>query len=343
MLRHVPKRVVAIVLLAVLGGLLTSCYGADQYPQTSLESAGPNTARINDVYALIWWGAVAVFILVQGLLVYSIFKFRGEPKTAHGRPVPVHGNSRLEIIWTVIPAIILAIIAVPTLQVIADLSEQPEGDDVMVVNVIGHQFFWEYQYPDLGVTATNELHIPVNTRIDIRLDSADVIHSFWVPQLAGKVDAIPGRDNRMWLEASQPGTYLGQCAEFCGLAHYSMLLSVVAESQEEFDDWVAGQLAPPPDEGDPELGAEIFMQMCASCHTHEDIGATGALPGAPNLTNFEDQPDIADVIENTPENLAAWLDDPPAIKPGTAMPNLPLSEGEIQHLIAFLLADDEEE
>lgn len=340
MLRHVPTRVVAVVLLILMSGLLTSCYGAEDYAQTTLESAGPNTARINDVYALIWWGAVAVFILVQGLLVFSIFKFRGEPKTAHGRPVPVHGNNRLEIIWTVIPAIILAIIAVPTLQIIAELAERPEGDDVLVVEVIGNQFFWEYQYPDLGVTATNELHIPVDTRIDIRLRSNDVIHSFWVPQLAGKMDAIPGNVNTMWLEADEPGVYLGQCAEFCGLAHYNMLLSVVAEPQEDFDSWVAEQLAPPPAEGDPEQGAEIFVQQCAACHTYEGTTAVGVI--GPNLTDFEQQDQIAGAIENTPENLASWLDDPQAIKPGTAMPTLPLSEADIQHLVAFLLAGAEE-
>jgi cytochrome c oxidase subunit II len=340
MFRRVPKRAVTIVLLILLGGLLTSCYGADQYPQTSLESAGPGTARINDVYALIWWGAVAVFVLVQGLLIFSIFKFRGEPKTAHGRPVPVHGNNRLEVIWTIIPAIILAIIAVPTLQVISELAEAPDPDEALVVNVIGHQFFWEYQYPDLGVSATNELHIPVNTPIDIRLGSADVIHSFWVPQLAGKTDAIPGRDNRMWIEATQPGTYLGQCAEFCGLAHYNMLLSVVAETQEEFDDWVATQLAPPPDEGDPEQGAEIFMQQCAACHAIDGTAAQGVI--GPNLTNYSESAEIAGVIENTPENLAAWLDDPQAIKPGTAMPNLPLTEAQIQHLVVYLLSDHTE-
>jgi cytochrome c oxidase subunit II len=341
MFRHVPGRVVTMVLLILLGGLLTSCYGADDYAQTTLESAGPHTARINDVYALIWWGAVAVFVLVQGLLVFSIFKFRKEPDTAHGRPVPVHGNNRLEIIWTVIPAIILAIIAVPTIQIISELAEQPEGDDVMVIDVIGHQFFWEYQYPDLGVSATNEMHIPVNTRVHLRLQSGDVIHSFWVPQLAGKTDAIPGRTNHMWLEADEPGVYLGQCAEFCGLAHYNMLLSVVAEPQDVFDDWVATQLAPPPAEGDPEQGAQIFVQQCGVCHAHADTTAAGQV--APDLTAYWQNPDIADVIENTPENLAAWLDDPQAIKPGTAMPNLPLSEAEIQHLVAFLLDGAEEE
>ncbi len=333
MLRHVPRWVVAVLLLVVIGGLLTACGSAEDYPQTTLEAAGEHNQRILDVYSLIWYGAVVVFFLVEGLLLFSVFKFRGEPKTIHGRPVPVHGNNRLEIIWTVIPAIILAIIAVPTLQVISDLSARPD-EDSMVVNVIGHQFFWEFQYPELGISTTNELHIPVGQQIDFRLDSADVIHSFWVPQLAGKLDAIPGRDNRMWFEADAPGTYLGQCAEFCGLAHYQMLLSVVAQPQAEFDAWVAEELAPPPAEGDPEAGLAIIETQCAACHTVEGTAAQGAV--GPELTGFASREQIAGVVENTPENLAAWLDDPDAIKPGTQMPDLPLSEADIMNLVAYL-------
>ncbi|CAN5327508.1 cytochrome c oxidase subunit II [soil metagenome] len=333
MLRRVPRWIVAVLLIVVIGGLLTACGSAEDYPQTTLESAGPHNDSILGVYSLVWYGSIIVFFLVEGLLIFSVFKFRGQPKTAHGRPVPVHGNNRLEIIWTVIPAIILAIIAVPTLQVISELSEAP-GDDAMVINVIGHQFFWEFQYPDLGVNTTNELHIPVGQRIDLRLDSADVIHSFWVPQLAGKTDAIPGRDNRMWFEADAPGTYLGQCAEFCGLAHYQMLMTVVADTQEDFDAWVAEELAPPPAEGDPEEGLAIVEAQCAACHAIEGTSAQGQV--GPALTGFANQELIADVIENTPENLAAWLDDPQAIKPGTAMPNLPLSEADIINLVTYL-------
>lgn len=334
MLRRVPRWVVAVLLLIVVNGVLAACGTADEYPQTTLDAAGEHASRINDVYALIWYGAIVVFILVEGLLIFSVFKFRGEPKTAHGRPVPVHGNNRLEIIWTVIPAIILAIIAVPTLQVISDLAEEPEEGDALVVNVIGHQFFWEFQYPDLGISTTNEMHIPVGQRVDIRLDSADVIHSFWVPQLAGKTDAIPGRDNRMWIEADAPGTYLGQCAEFCGLAHYQMLMTVVADEPQAFDAWVAEELAPPPAEGDPDEGLAIVETQCAACHLVEGTSAQGAV--GPPLTNFASQEQIAGVIENTPENLAAWLEDPPAIKPGTQMPDLPLSEADILNLVAYL-------
>lgn len=340
MLRHVPGRVVAIVLLTLMGGLLTACGGADEFPQTTLESAGPNAARINDVYALIWWAAVVVFILVQGLLVYAIFKYRGEPKTAHGRPIPVHGNNKLEILWTVIPAIILAIIAVPTLQVISELSEIPTGDDVLQIEVTGHQFFWNYYYPDLGVTATNEMRIPVGTRVDLRLQSADVIHSFWVPQLAGKVDAIPGQQNHMWLEANEPGTYHGQCAEFCGLAHYNMLLTVVAEPQQDFDAWVAMMLEPPEDGGDPERGLQLVVQMCGACHTIDGTTAQGV--AAPNLTDYWQYSDIAGVVDNNPDNLRAWLEDPQSLKPGTGMPNMNLTDAQIDDIVAFLLDNEED-
>ena len=138
MLRRVPRWVVAVLLLVIVNGVLAACGSADEYPQSTLDAAGPHTERINDVYAFVWYGSVVVFFLIEGLLLFSIFKFRGEPKTAHGRPVPVHGNNRLEIIWTVIPAIILAIIAVPTLQVISDLSEEAPEGEALAVNVIGH-------------------------------------------------------------------------------------------------------------------------------------------------------------------------------------------------------------
>lgn len=333
MLRRVPRWIVAVLLIVVIGGLLTACGSAEEYPQTTLDPAGEASSRIAYVYNLVWYGSIVVFVLVEGLLVFSIFKFRGEPKTAHGRPVPVHGNNRLEIIWTVIPAIILAVIAVPTLQVISDLSEEPrEGD--MVINVTGHQFFWEFEYPDLGVNTTNEMHIPVGQRVQLNLDSADVIHSFWVPQLAGKTDAIPGDDNSMWLEADASGTYLGQCAEFCGLAHYQMLMTVVADNEQDFDAWVAEELAPPPAEGDPAVGLEIVEAQCAACHTIDGTAAQGVV--GPELTNFASQELIAGVIENTPENLAAWLENPQAIKPGTQMPDLPLDEADIINLVAYL-------
>lgn len=330
----------ALVMLLV-PALLTACGGADDNPQTTIDPAGSAGQEIQDIYTIIWWGAVAVFVLVEGALVYAIFRFRKNTRLIHGRPAPVHGNNRLEIIWTIIPAVILALIAVPTIQGIATLSEV--DDDAFHVRVIGNQFFWEFEYPDIlgpdgqPLKVVDEMHIPVDTRIEITLVSNDVIHSFWVPRLAGKMDAIPGRENTMWLEAEQTGTYIGQCAEFCGQAHALMRTSVVADTQEDFDDWVAQNRQPPPD--DPvAAGQQIVETVCAACHLVEGTSAAGTV--GPELTNFANQDQIADVIENNEENLRAWLADPPAVKPGTAMPDLGLTEAQIDALVAYLYTLD---
>ncbi|MEZ4570002.1 MAG: cytochrome c oxidase subunit II [Thermomicrobiales bacterium] len=239
-----------------------------------------------------------------------------------------------------IPAVILAVIAVPTIQGIATLAEQ--DDDAFQVRVIGNQFFWEFEYPDIvgadgaPLKVTDELHIPVDTRVQITLVSNDVIHSFWVPRLAGKTDAIPGRTNHMWLEAEDVGTYEGQCAEFCGTAHALMRFSVVADTQEDFDDWVATSQSTP---SDPvEAGKQIVESVCATCHLVEGTSAQGNI--GPELTNFANNDQIAGVLENNEENLRAWLHDPPAVKPGTAMPNLGLSETQIDALVAYLYTLD---
>ena len=340
-----PRRVpgipwVRLVLFALItlsiSIFLSACASGEDHPQSTVSPAGPAADTINDIYNMIWIGGAIVFVLVEGALIYAIFKFRGNRKLVNGRPVPVHGNTRLEIIWTIIPAVVLAIIAVPTIQGIATLAER--DDDAFQVRVIGNQFFWEFEYPDIigpdgaPLKVTNEMHIPVGQRVEITLLSNDVIHSFWVPRLAGKTDAIPGRENHMWLEADQAGTYAGQCAEFCGTAHAEMLLTVVADDDQAFNDWVAEAFALP---SDPvEAGQQIVETVCASCHLVAGTAAQGTV--GPELTNFANQPQIAGVLENNEENLRAWLADPPAIKPGTAMPNLGLSQTQIDALVAYL-------
>ncbi|MEZ4523221.1 MAG: cytochrome c oxidase subunit II [Thermomicrobiales bacterium] len=341
MLRRVPVRLVLFALLTfMIPMILTACAGGVDNPQSTIDPAGAAADEIVDIYSLIWWLAVVVFVLVEGALIFAIFKFRNNKKLINGRPAPVHGNTRLEIIWTMIPAVILAVIAVPTIQGIATLAEQ--DDDAFQVRVIGNQFFWEFEYPDIvgadgaPLKVTDELHIPVDTRVQITLVSNDVIHSFWVPRLAGKTDAIPGRTNHMWLEAEDVGTYEGQCAEFCGTAHALMRFSVVADTQEDFDDWVATSQSTP---SDPvEAGKQIVESVCATCHLVEGTSAQGNI--GPELTNFANNDQIAGVLENNEENLRAWLHDPPAVKPGTAMPNLGLSETQIDALVAYLYTLD---
>ena len=337
MLRRAPFRLLLFGLLAILiPVLLTACAGADENPQTTVDPAGPAADEIQTIYNLIWVLAAIVFVIVEGALIYAIFKFRKNRKTINGRPVPVHGNTRLEIIWTVIPAVILAVILIPTIQGIANLAERDE--DAFEIRVIGNQFFWEYEYTDIvdadGVPlkVTGDMHIPVDTRIELTLVSNDVIHSFWVPRLAGKTDAIPGRENHMWLQADETGSFVGQCAELCGDEHANMLITVVSDTEEDFNDWVATALTTPEDP--VEAGKQIMESVCGSCHLVEGTTAQGGV--GPELTNFANQPQIADTVDNNEENLRAWLADPQAVKPGTGMPNLNLTLDQIDALVAYM-------
>lgn len=264
------SRAFLVIALTLLTLLLTACGST---PQSTLIRKGAAAERIWDVYGLIWIAAAIVFVLVEGLLVYTIIRYRRAPRTAHGRPVPVHGNTKLEIIWTVIPALILVVIAIPTLQIIADLAEVPtDQGEPLKVDVIGHQFFFEFSYPELGIKTTNTMHIPTGTVVDLSLQSNDVIHSFWVPQLAGKTDVIPGRTNRMWLEAAEAGTYHGQCAEFCGEGHALMRFQVEAQPQTDFDAWVEEQKNPTAGGQGQQLAQSLG---CTGCHSIDGSAGVG--------------------------------------------------------------------
>jgi cytochrome c oxidase subunit 2 len=241
---------VAASLVALLV-LLMACGTVDN-PQNTFAAEGDVARKQRDL--LIYWvlaPAAVIFVLVQSLLIYAVIRYR---RRKEGElPKQVHGNNRLEIAWTIAPAILLLIIAVPTIDLLIDLGRKP-ADDALQVNVIGQQFSWEFQYPDivdaegkpltvLGLPGKPaEMHVPVGREIALSIESRDVIHSFWVPKLAGKLDAIPGRTNRMYFNATRPGSYAGQCAEFCGLQHADMLLVVIAESEEDFQEWVTDQL-----------------------------------------------------------------------------------------------------
>lgn len=253
------RRWVAATLLIAVLALLVGC-GAVDDPQNTFAAEGDVARKQRDL--LIIWvlgPAAVIFVVMQALLIYALIRFRRKK----GRELPrqVHGNNRLEIAWTIAPAILLLIITVPTVLGVIDLGRDA-ADDALRVRVVGQQFSWTFQYPDLTDAEGNpltviglpgevgkpdtgrpaELHIPVDREIGVTLESVDVIHSFWVPKLAGKLDVIPGRTNRMWFNATKVGSYSGQCAEFCGFQHADMRLIVVAESEEDFEAWVADQL-----------------------------------------------------------------------------------------------------
>lgn len=316
--------------------LLSAC--APNAPQDALEPAGPYARQIDSLFNWVFWTAAGVFFLVEGLLVYALWKFRHRP----GRPTPVqvHGNPRLEIAWTIAPAALLAAIAVPTVLLIFSLARRPP--DAYDIEVVAHQFWWEVRYPRDQVVTANEVHIPVGQPVFVRLTSVDVIHSFWIPRLAGKRDVRPGAVTHLTLQAEQPGVYLGQCAEYCGLSHANMRLRVVAQPPEQFRTWVEQQRAPAAAQPSGAVVAAFQRAGCAGCHTLNGVEGFGA-PSVrtstvgPDLTHFGSRQTLAGAtLENTPEQLAAWLRDPQAMKPGNDMVIPRLTEQEVDALVAYL-------
>jgi cytochrome c oxidase subunit 2 len=324
-------------LAVALGLLLAGC--SQKLPQNALDPQGPIARREDHLWDLTFPIAVLVFVIVEGLIVFAILRFRDRGDgDVDGEPGPkqVHGNPPLEIALTIVPALILLVLAIPTLQAIIDLSHKPKGNP-LEVNVSGHQFWWEFDYPSEAVVTATEMHIPTGRPVYLNLEAPDVIHSFWIPKLAGKKDVMPGRTNHMVLQADHPGVYNGQCAEFCGLSHANMRMRVVAQTPADFDTWVASQKAPPAaaSEGAAKQGLTIFAAKgCVGCHTVDGV-SLGKI--GPNLTHLQQRTTFAGgIFDMTSQNLAAWLRNPPGMKPGSRMPNLGLTEDEVGNLVAYL-------
>lgn len=348
------KKAVAL-LLAGAAVVASAC--AEDAPQDALRPEGPLAQKADDLWNLVFPIAVVIFFIVQGLLIYALVKYRRRP----GREAAqFHGNTKLEVLLTAIPALILAGIAVPTVKTVFDITNEPT-EDVLNVTVIAHQFWWEYQYPDLGIVTANELHIPIDKPVRLRLEgaptdrvdnSAEVIHAFWVPRLGGKQDVVPGRVNLITLQADEPGTYRGQCTEFCGLGHADMRLRVIAHDPGAFDEWADDMKDPASDPSDSlaREGQRLFAEgqfpdgpPCSACHAVDATYDAESPPGqaGPNLGGFAHRTTFAGaVFDNTPEQLRAWLRNPSAVKQGAKMPALGLSEEQIDALIAYLQSLD---
>jgi cytochrome c oxidase subunit 2 len=314
---------------------LSGC--AVDYPQTTVFPRSDLGQEIQNLYEFVFWAAVVIFILVEGLLLYSIFRFRARRDDQH-LPPQVHGNTRLEVAWTLAPALVVMVMLVLTFQTIAKVESDPP-EDALQVRVVGHQWWWHIEYPEYNIRTANEIHLPVGRPVAFSLESKDVIHSFWVPRLMGKMDLIPGHTNRLWFTPQETGLYLGQCAEYCGTAHAQMRLRVIVQTEQEFAAWVqAQQTAPPAMAGEAARGLEVFRTTggCLACHTVQGV-SQGVI--GPDLTHVGSRTSIAaGILENTPENLARWLRDPQAVKPGNKMKIPQLSEPDIQALVAFLNA-----
>jgi cytochrome c oxidase subunit 2 len=383
------RRVWGAGLLVGLAALLSAC--AEEAPQSTFDAEGPAADQIADLSNLTFLIAAVVFVFVEVGVLFVVWKFRRRADD-HDDDVPaqLHGNTKAEIGWTALPAVILVGLAIPTVSTVLDLAEEPA--DAINIRVVGQQWWWSYDY-DLdndgvyadddvnaeGIEApeeyatdietANEMVIPAGVPVYLTIQSRDVIHSYWIPNLNGKKDAVPGRTHHLTLEAYEPGTYIGQCTEYCGLSHAYMRQSVRALPMDEYEEWIEQQKQ---DAAEPtgELatkGAELFEAQCTSCHLVEGVnddsfeGAAQTSGAAPNLTHFasrgiyaggifnlwsdldgDEKLETDEIGEQLERNqLEAWLRNPPAEKPlaplaNRGMPDLGLSEADIDALVAYL-------
>jgi cytochrome c oxidase subunit 2 len=328
-----PARPRRSLLSAVLAALVTGCGLAS--PATTLAPKS-DFARVSyELFLRILWWDLGIFLVVIALLVAVLVRFRERDPAA--LPTQVRGNARLELVWTIVAAVILTFIAFPTVGAIFR-TQAPPPATALRVRVIAHQWWWQFEYPDLGIQTASDLHLLVGQPVSLELTASDVIHSFWVPRLGGKRDTIPGVVNRIVLTPDMPGEYPGRCAEFCGLSHANMLFSAVVQRPEEFQAWVASQRARPAQPPDASLAAKglraFSFGACVGCHRVDGVSA-GAL--GPDLTHVGSRRTIASgMLPNVPENLARWLKNAPAVKPGSRMPDLRLSDEDVQALVAYL-------
>lgn len=294
----------------------------------------PQAGALSHLFIVVLVVCAIIFAVVVGLIVASLLRFRRRPGGAE--PRQVFGHQKLEITWTVVPFLIVVWLTVLTIRgmTLSDTGRAQSPDLV----VIGHQWWWEVHYPGTPVVTANEIHIPVGRKLRVNLEAADVIHDFWVPQLARKMDMIPGTTNHIWLQADRPGVYLGSCGEYCGAEHAWMRFTVVAQPPAQYAAWLRRQEQPASGPVTPSArrGLQLFKDMtCVNCHPLRGFSTAGN--AGPDLTHLADRSTLAGgVLPNTRDNLALWLKDPQAIKPACRMPNLNLTGAQIDDLVNFL-------
>ncbi len=319
----------------------TACGGNDRerYPMTVYDPKSDFAQTLLDLQNLTLYLGVGVGLLVFGLMAYISLRFRHRPDQPD--PDQVHGNTRLELAWTLFPAVILAIIAVPTVQTIFETQRQPPPN-ALTIDVVGWQWWFEFKYPINGgqdtVITANEVHIPAGQPIHFRMTGGDVIHNFWVPQMGGKRYLIPNHFNSIQFTTNEPGVYLGQCAEFCGPSHALMKMRLIVHTPEGYARWIRNEARPAVEPMDSAIligQQKVTQGACAGCHIIKGTQMVGR--SGPDLTHFAQRRTLAaGILENNAHNLAAWLRNPPAIKPGSRMPNLGLSEQDLGYIVAYL-------
>ncbi len=314
--------------------------------------ASPATQSIVDLAVLVFVITALIFLVVEGVLLYSVWRFRQRPGQPTTEPPQVYGSQPIEIAWTAAPMMIVFFLLLVTARTLWEVKVSPPApqpdDNALYVTVTGRQWWWEYTYEtysgrQLAFSTANELHIPASDAqtprpVYLKLESADVCHSYWVPRLAGKVDLIPGHPNTLTLQSDQTGLFLGQCAEYCGAQHANMLIRVVVDSPAEFDSWLENQALPAAEDSALGDGKQAFLaQSCVNCHRVRGTPAAGTY--APDLTHLMSRETLASgEIKNNPKNLADWVRDPQSIKPGCLMPAFGLSDRDQESIVHYLLS-----
>jgi len=282
-----------------------------------------------------------MFVLVAGLLTYVVVRYRRRRNDDGMEPAQVYGSGPVEAAWTTVPFLIVVVLTLATARVIHEIQDARKPPSALDVQIIGRQWWWEIRYPKLGIVTANELHVPVSqgrerlpTFLDLR--AADVVHSFWVPRLAGKTDLVPNKVNSMWIEPERTGLFLGQCGTYCGTQHAKMLLRVYVDTREDFDRWVAHQKQVAENDPGAAFGRLVFERTaCINCHAVAGTAGNGRF--GPDLTHLMSRDTLASgALSNSSSGLRAWLKFPDQFKPGVLMPAMNLNDKDLDQLVAYL-------
>ena len=321
--------------------LTSSILRAQGTTPSTLAPASTPAHQIFDLSIFVIAITGGIFLVVGGLLAIALYRFRARKSDPKGEPAQIYGSTQIELAWTVVPVLIVVILFLATARVIFAIQDAPKPKTALDVTVIGHQFWWEFRYPKYGVVTANELHIPISSATTpeatfLKLTSADVNHSFWIPQLAGKTDLIANQVNTMWVDPRTSGVYLGQCAQFCGSQHAMMLLRVYVDTPQQFEAWIKNQQQPAYQDSAVEKGREVFeRQACMNCHTVSGTAATGRF--GPDLTHLMSRATLASgAMDNTQTNLRQWIKSPDTFKRGALMPAMQLNDEQLDQVTAYL-------
>ncbi len=305
----------------------------------------PQSAPAHDIFRLSMFVLIvtgAIFVIVFGLLLYVVIRFRWRPGDDETEPPQIYGSNQIELAWTVIPILIVIVLFLSTVRIVFSVQNAPRPAQALDVTVTGHQFWWEFTYPKYNFATADELHVPVSDDAKhpmptfMKLVTADVDHSFWVPRLAGKTDLMAGQVNEMWIQPEATGVYLGQCAQFCGAEHARMLIRVYAQTPADFQKWLANQEKPAVQDPSVAAGRAVFERnACINCHTIRGTVANGRF--GPDLTHLMSRDTLASgALPNTHDNLEGWIKDPDRYKPGCLMPAMKLSDTDVALIASYL-------